>query len=345
MKISAIIKFPYYKYKHICRRIHNKILILYIKRKILKNKPVPAKKSKYAVVIQGPVQENIIFSIIRYYRWSLKGASIIISTWNTIDQNLAVRLREAADYLVLNELPSICGRGNVNYQIESTLQGILKARETGAEIVLKVRSNSLLLGKDLFGFYEEQNKKSKLKEYVKYGLHARILTEYRRNFNDSVPFSLCDFTFMGYIDDMIKLWNIDRDVSSSYSTENMSTIESEKKCYLNKTYLEIFEERISAVIWISLGFCDNIGYEYRCDERQSKEYYNKLFIMLDRNCEFLIKYDNVSDNYWSIKPKISREWKKDYLKRNKNKTNYKLEIMFDEKHFTDKNYLAYIGKK
>lgn len=185
--------------------ICNEVMFLYIRVGMVFQRK-GKKKSKYAIVIQGPVTEEVIFDIIRYYRWSMKSAEIILSTWNTTTPELLDRLGEVVDYLVVSELPPICGRANVNYQMESTLKGILKAREIGAEFVLKVRSNSLLMSKKLFEFYEKMSEKEFEEGANKYGLKAKIMTEYRENFNNVVPFSLCDFTFLGHTDDMLKLW-------------------------------------------------------------------------------------------------------------------------------------------
>ena len=187
------------------RVVRNEVIFWYIRTCMIFQRE-GKRKSKYAIVIQGPVTEGVIFDIIRYYRWSMKSAEIILSTWNTTEPELLGRLGEVVDHLVVSELPSICGRANVNYQMESTLKGILKAREIGAEFVLKVRSNSLLMSKNMFEFYEKMPEKEFEKGTNKYGLKAKLMTEYRENFNNVVPFSLCDFTFLGYTDDMCKLW-------------------------------------------------------------------------------------------------------------------------------------------
>lgn len=135
------------------------------------------------------------------------------------------------------------------------------------------------------------------------------------------------------------------DYDGIYSHENMSSVESEARCYLNKTYEEVFRNRISASLWISLGFCDEIGYIYACDNVKSKEYYKQLFIMLDDSCEFVLKYEKKYDKQWSIKPRLSRRWKQVYQAREESVINYKDEVMFSKEHFENRGYEEYMKKK
>lgn len=197
----------FWKSIELVKKFRNEILFMRIRvgMQCCNNKKKILVSNKYAIVIQGLIKGEMIFDIIKYYRWSMKKAVIILSTWDTTDSELVRNLQNVVDYLIINEEPPVCGRGNVNYQIKSTLNGLLKAQEIGAEIVLKVRSNSLLMAGKLFEFYEKMSNFG-VEEGTNYGLKARILTEYRENFNNVVPFSLCDFTFMGYTEDIIKLW-------------------------------------------------------------------------------------------------------------------------------------------
>lgn len=332
------------RYNKTCIFIHNKWLLFRMKRKLRNVCPKKYSNGKYAIVIQGPINDSNIEKIIEYYRWAQPTAMIIVSTWKTINKDYLLILKEKADYIVLNDEPSVCGRANINYQIVSTREGIKKAKEIGAEYVLKARSNSLIWAKNLFETYENWVKKDKDLEHIKYGLKYKILSEYRDNFNDKIPFGICDFTFLGYIDDMLKLWDIPLDINSEFSQENMSTLESEKKMICNKTTKELFEKRLSGVLWLSLGFCDKIGYPYACDNRKSKQYLKDLFLFLDRRCEMIFKYENINADCWSIKPILSSEARRDF-KLVIESIDYNTEILYPLNYFYNRGHLDFIMKK
>lgn len=300
-------------------------------------------KGDYAIVIQGPVSDNVDL-IIKYYRLTQPSAVIIVSTWDDTNEELVNKAKLYADYVVLSPMPEIEGTAHVNCQIISTKNGILKAKELGCKYVLKTRSNSLLTCRNLIPKYVEWSTHPCNLEHLKYGLQKKLLVEYRKNFNESIPFTLCDFTSLGTVEDMLLFWDLKLDIGREYSNNPGTTKDTEKKIYFNKSTKQLFEERPNAVVWLALSFCDKIGYSATCSRMASIKFYEDLFIFLDQKCELLLKYEGFDDRLLTTKPMQSKRF--EYIKKQEAyEIDYENEIKFDEKYFNSDSYLKYISKK
>ena len=169
-----------------------------------------------------------------------------------------------------------------------------------------------------------------------------FLYSFKENFYGKVPFGLCDFTFCGHIDDMLKLWDVPLDIGNELSRENMKNEASEKKMICGKTIEQIFHERANAVLWISLGFCDLIGYEHSCDYNASYNYYRDLFVFFDYSCEWLFKYESLCEKrlcshcgIFSMPKGIVWKDTERCIK----------DVLCDENYYSTKQYKKFIAKK
>ena len=98
-----------------------------------------------AIVIQGPIAYNNDYTVetFKLYRSIYPNAPIVVSTWKGEATSSFRRVcRENLIVLLENEMPEDRGFGNVNLQLESSLQGVKFIRQnTSAKFVLKTRTD------------------------------------------------------------------------------------------------------------------------------------------------------------------------------------------------------------
>ena len=96
-----------------------------------------------AIVIQGPVAEekNFTLETIRIYKKYFPQAIIVLSTWNDTDPAVCENIRKENIEVLLNAKPTVAGYKNINFQIVSTSAGVRRAKQLGAEYMLKTRTD------------------------------------------------------------------------------------------------------------------------------------------------------------------------------------------------------------
>ena len=97
---------------------------------------------RLAIVIQGPIVhcDDFTLETARIYRRHFPGAQLILSSWEDEPRDMVERFRNLGVAVVLNRKPEFAGVGNINLQITSARNGILRAVENGAEYALKTRT-------------------------------------------------------------------------------------------------------------------------------------------------------------------------------------------------------------
>lgn len=119
----------------------------------------------------------------------------------------------------------MCGLGNVNYQICTSLAGLKRAKELGAEFALKNRSDLRVYREFAFEYLKSLVELNTISSSNVYGLKGRIITQagnWGQMFN---PMWLQDFLYFGYTDDLINLFDIpydDRNIHC-YRKDNFDT--------------------------------------------------------------------------------------------------------------------------
>jgi hypothetical protein len=141
-------------------------------------------KNKLAVVIQGP-SCNVI-----QQKNAWNGFHIVFSTWKGEEDKY-----KASDNVIFNELPSIPGPANFNFQILSTLNGLLNLKDSGYTHALKIRSDLIPTN---------ANKFIKLLDAESFN----FLCWHEHEVYPSCPGYLVDYLCAGSIEDMINLWSI-----------------------------------------------------------------------------------------------------------------------------------------
>lgn len=163
-----------------------------------------------AIVLQGPVVSENDFTLetVRLYKRTCPGATIIVSTWDDAPDDLCARLKSEGAHVVKSSLPPFTGVGNVNYQVVSTNAGLEKAKQLGAQRVLKTRADQRLSRINLLAYLD-----SLIDTFPVDGPFYSLGQKARLVFGQGtiggtmfLPFYLCDWYMYGDIDDMVSFF-------------------------------------------------------------------------------------------------------------------------------------------
>ena len=150
--------------------------------------------SELSVVISGPVlsfSERACASV----RQKLPNAEIVFSTW--IGEDVS---RLDYDKLVQSNDPG-ANEGNINRQICSRLAGISAA---GRKYVLAIRSESVINKLDFLQFMDRFESYDEKYRFVEH----RIIIPASYPASRGELFHIGDWYFLGYRDDLLRLWDI-----------------------------------------------------------------------------------------------------------------------------------------
>ncbi len=142
------------------------------------------------LIVQGPTIGDNVIDIKKYWN----GFPIIFSTWkHRVDKGCY----SDTDIVIYNEYPSRQGTNNLNLQLVSSLNGMLKAKEMGYKRVIKWRQD----------FYPSDYKKL-INLFKKDCINFYSYVSHENGY-------VTDYFMEGDIDDMIKLFQIE-DVNVPY---------------------------------------------------------------------------------------------------------------------------------
>lgn len=181
------------------------------------------KSGQLAVIIQGPLilENNFTIESIILYKKIFKDATIILSTWDDEDEKNISMARAHDAEVILNKKPETSGQyyhpsyniiltkggpGNVNLQLISTKNAILRAEEMDIAYCLKTRSDFRFYRHDLFDYFCCLMKAFPVEDATRQ--HQRLITssfitaKYRLyGINDTMMF--------GDTRDMLAYWDVD----------------------------------------------------------------------------------------------------------------------------------------
>lgn len=168
------------------------------------------KPNEYAIVLQGPVLDGFTAETVRIYRKIFPKAVIIVSTWKSTDAELVAELRSLADEVILSDLPSTSGLGNINYQAKSSYEGMKRAHELGIPYAFKTRSDNRIYAPLSFEYCKSLLEAFPVDESVaKYQKERIILLG---GLNISYPYALTDFVYFGTTEDLMKFFDFPQDM-------------------------------------------------------------------------------------------------------------------------------------
>lgn len=175
--------------------------------------------SDTAIVLQGLVEtkDDITLETVRLYKKMFPLAKIIISTWDYTEKNILKLLEEEGCIIVLSSDIDICGFGNVNYQITTSLAGIQKAHELGAKYTLKSRSDLRFYRENLVDYLKSLMDVFPVSFNNSYNLKGRIISQAGGCGQLFLPNWLQDYWFFGYTEDLLNYFSIPMDDRNIHS--------------------------------------------------------------------------------------------------------------------------------
>ncbi|MHD0315797.1 WavE lipopolysaccharide synthesis family protein [Fusobacterium varium] len=244
----------------------------YLKKNIYKEKLKFKSKTKFGIVVQGPMieKDDFTYKTLKDLKDSYPNNEIVLSTWNDQNKEKINKIKELGIYVIENDYPKN-GMENINYQIYSTLSGIKYLKNLKVSYVMKLRTDQKICKRnvDIFLFnliktFKVIDSKNIQKERI-IGINMNTI-KYR-------PFSFSDLFQFGNIEDMEKMWDIPL-------TTELFTSNDRKKLNCSVEEMEKFP---NSEMYIYMNFLKKIGFKF---EYNLKSYYKSLkerTIIIDKN--------------------------------------------------------------
>ena len=166
-------------------------------------------KDKVAIVMQGPIvtKDNFTYETLKIYRKRFPKISLILSTWDEYSKDELSKFKTINVEIIINSKPDYSGIANINFQIESTKNGILKAKKLGLKYCLKTRTDQRIYRHDFILFFLSLLDIFKIKNK---DLRKRLIISSLNTYKYRL-YGVSDMLMFGHIDDMLKYWNVSFD--------------------------------------------------------------------------------------------------------------------------------------
>jgi hypothetical protein len=232
----------------------------------------PADRSR-AIVVQGPVLPYTTPYVVRAMSARHPSASIILSTWDdTAELDLAA-VRPWVDDVVLSPRPDTPGIQNRNLQIASSAAGIARAREAGATMVLKTRTDLAVLAPHLFDQAAWWTASVGRDAARRAGLRDRLIVPscYTRKY---LLYHPSDLVMLGHVEDLAAFWQAPLDARSG------SLLAPE---WLDRPLGAVNLAGNPTESYLGLAFCASLGRPVRGTLDDSWAFYRDLFAVVDNH--------------------------------------------------------------
>ncbi len=299
----------------------NNYLTYHLRPKIFKDFELESTceiSEKFAVIIQGPIQENEEFlkQTVKIYKKIFKNSLIIVSTWESENKQFIEELRNENIHIILTDDTKIKkSRSNINKQIISTNVALNFAKEQDIKYCLKTRTDQRVYNNNLESFLIALLKIFPVKKNKI--IKSRIFVPPMGTFKFFL-YHLTDLMMFGETEDLIKYWdkeNYDIGLKKMGLDEKNYFINDTPLCpetFLCSRFIGKIEDN---VIWdlenwwrcLKDYFCiiDNssldslwLKYEWEVEYRYLKTYSDKITRTVDFH-EWLSLYNN-SKNNWHL---------------------------------------------
>lgn len=159
-------------------------------------------EDKIGIVIQGPIRENFDFlkNSIKIYEKIFKNSYIIISTWDTENQNQINSLSSDKVHIIFNKEPKK-SISNVDHQTLSTYEGLRYLLNKNIKYALKTRADIRINKNNLESFLISLIKHFKIRKENKL-INSRIIVPSINTYKYRL-YSLTDIVMFGEITDLI----------------------------------------------------------------------------------------------------------------------------------------------
>ncbi len=234
-------------------------------RDIAAKKYQQALLDKTAIVIQGPLIDKFSFTMetIKLYKRIFPELLLIVSTWKNEDSELIKKIRKLKDVeLVLSKTPKVSGPAHFNYQLISSKNGIIKAKQQGADFVVKTRSDQRIYNPasvNCLYYLSQFPIKSKYKQ------KSRLVTIDLDTFKYR-PYGLSDMLIAGNTDDVLQYFSAPHD--------------RRKKMPVSKSQLDFAKKRICETRF-STYFLEAVGRKLKWTLQDSWEAFADHFAIAD----------------------------------------------------------------
>ncbi len=161
---------------------------------------------KMAIVIQGGLllKDHFTFETVKLYKKLFFDTVLIVSTWEGEDVEELIAIEQAGAIVLKNKKPADFGQQNINLQLVSARNAVVKAREMSVEYVLKTRTDQRIYAPNAMEFlcnlvnaYPIAQGYKQKKRIVAVSLNS---FKYRN-------YGVSDMNIFGAIDDVEKYWS------------------------------------------------------------------------------------------------------------------------------------------
>ena len=116
-----------------------------------------------AIILQGPIdnKDEFTYETVKMYLQYYPKVKVIVSTWKDTGEAIIEKFEKLQNVkVILNEYPRVNGIGNINYQLKTSLSGVLYAREHGVRYIWKTRTDQRFYNpfalNELIGTYQTE---------------------------------------------------------------------------------------------------------------------------------------------------------------------------------------------
>jgi hypothetical protein len=269
-----------------------------------------------SIVMQGPIvlKNRFTYETLKLYKNNFPNSIIIYSTWMNADRKTLNEIEKLGVEIILNELPTLFGTSNINLQIVSTNAGIKRAKELGANYVLKCRSDQRFYSDKADRYLLSLLNLFPIKYDPSINQKMRIITTSLNTFKYRM-YGMSDTLNFGHIDDMLKYWDADLDtrlnIKSKVTESDIHPFE--------------FAKYNVCEVYLVTSFLEKIGAKINWTLEDSFKKYAYHFCIIDQNS---------LDLYWGKYTFLEQKWK-----RYSEEVNYFEELTFNEWLLLYKKYL------
>lgn len=163
------------------------------------------RRGRMAIVMQGPVmsQDQFTLETLRFYSREMPHCRMILSTWKDTPPEMLGAISKLGVDIILCDKPPIAGLFNINMQIVSASQGVQRAAESGAEWVLKTRTDQRLYDPHALAFLASLAETFPVRGTSKQKHRIIGIGQGTLKF---APYHVTDQTVFGHAEDMLTYW-------------------------------------------------------------------------------------------------------------------------------------------
>lgn len=257
-------------------------------------------KLKYGIVIQGPIlyKNDFTLETIKFYNKCFNNTTILLSTWEDELQFNLSPFKNLGIEIIFNKKPSYRGINNINLQITSTKNGVLRAKDLNVKYILKCRTDQRLYAPDSLEYLFNIINLFPVNR-SKYDQESRIVGPSLNTFKYRM-YGLTDMLLFGSAKDMAKYWDIDID---SRKFEHSQILD------YGRTLRSYAENKIAPEVYFSTKFLENIGRTLEWTLRDSWICFKENFCVIDSSQLDLLwpKYYRIENRWQSYSSKYSHQ--------------------------------------